>query len=108
MTISSRTPEGDYHICPICGGRAAIESSDPAGDSCCPTCGALLWKFRNSVSCQSGIAIERILLSSSLTNDLGLDSLEFVELVMELEEEFEIDISDADAAQINTVADAIQ
>src|SRR4051794_30286211 len=108
MTISSRTPEGDPHICPICGGHAFIESSEPAGDSCCPACGALLWKLRDAVSRQSGISLDKILLSSTLEGDLGFDSLEFVELVMELEEEFDIDIPDADAEQIKTVADAIR
>jgi len=41
-------------------------------------------------------------------NDLGADSLDVVELVMALEEEFEIEIPDEDAKEIQTVADAIK
>ncbi|UCF68899.1 MAG: acyl carrier protein [Acidobacteriota bacterium] len=44
----------------------------------------------------------------SFTDDLGADSLETVELVMALEEEFGIEISDEDAEKIRTVGDAIQ
>ncbi len=43
----------------------------------------------------------------SFTDDLGADSLEIVELVMALEEEFGIEISDEDAEKIRTVGDAI-
>lgn len=43
----------------------------------------------------------------SFTDDLGADSLETVELVMALEEEFGIEISDEDAEKIRTVGDAI-
>lgn len=44
----------------------------------------------------------------SFTDDLGADSLETVELVMALEEEFGIEISDEDAEKIRTVGDAIK
>jgi acyl carrier protein len=47
-------------------------------------------------------------LESSLTDDLGADSLELVELVMQLEEEFGVSISDDEAHQIQTVEDAIR
>ena len=45
---------------------------------------------------------------ASFTNDLGADSLDVVELVMALEEKFDIEIPDEDAEKILTVADAIK
>lgn len=44
---------------------------------------------------------------ASFTNDLGADSLDTVELIMEFEKEFDIQIPDADAETIGTVGDAI-
>ena len=108
MTISSRTSEGEPHLCPVCGAVAAIEPSYPGGDACCPACGHLLWWFRDRLSRDSGIAAERITLASSFAEDLQADSLEIVELVMELEEEFGVTIPDAEAEQIKTVEDAIR
>lgn len=51
---------------------------------------------------------EKIMLESSFKEDLGADSLDIVELVMELEDEFEMEISDEDAEKIATVGDAVQ
>ena len=44
---------------------------------------------------------------ASFTNDLGADSLDIVELVMEFEKEFNISIPDEDAEKISTVGDAV-
>lgn len=49
---------------------------------------------------------EQVGPETSFVNDLGADSLDVVELVMEFEEEFSIDIPDEDAEKIQTVADA--
>jgi acyl carrier protein len=46
--------------------------------------------------------------TSHFTNDLGLDSLDTVEVVMAIEEEFSIEIPDKDADEIRTVGDAIE
>ncbi|HLG19694.1 MAG TPA: acyl carrier protein [Bdellovibrionota bacterium] len=46
--------------------------------------------------------------SKSFINDLGADSLDIVELVMAMEEEFDIEIPDEDAEKIQTVGDAIK
>ncbi|TDI75195.1 MAG: acyl carrier protein [Bacteroidetes bacterium] len=46
-------------------------------------------------------------LEASFTNDLGADSLDTVELIMELEKEFDITIPDEDAENITTVGDAV-
>jgi acyl carrier protein len=50
---------------------------------------------------------QRVKNESSFVNDLGADSLDTVELVMALEEEFECDIPDEDAEKITTVQQAI-
>jgi hypothetical protein len=43
MIISSRTPEGDLSICPICGTMVCLEPSIDTADAPCPCCGLLLW-----------------------------------------------------------------
>lgn len=57
------------------------------------------------VECVSKYTEEAITAESHIIDDLGLDSLDTVELVMALEEEFEIDISDEHAAGIRIVGD---
>ena len=52
-------------------------------------------------------AAEVVPTPASFTNDLGADSLDTVELIMEFEKEFEISIPDEDAEKITTVGDAI-
>ncbi|WP_185872529.1 acyl carrier protein [Blattabacterium cuenoti] len=49
-----------------------------------------------------------IISTASFTNDLGADSLDIVELIMEFEKEFNISISDEKAEKITTVGEAIQ
>ena len=48
-----------------------------------------------------------VTLEASFTNDLGADSLDTVELIMELEKEFDIQIPDEEAEKIVTVGDAV-
>jgi acyl carrier protein len=57
---------------------------------------------------QLGVEEEEITMSSSFIEDLGADSLDIVELVMALEEEFEIVIPDEDAEKIRTVGQAVK
>jgi acyl carrier protein len=64
--------------------------------------------FRDRLGRDAGTARERVMLSSSLVDDLGLDSLDIVELIMELEEEFDIQMPDDEAQRIKTVSDAIR
>lgn len=54
-----------------------------------------------------GVNKEQVTRSTSFTEDVGADSLDIVELVMELEEEFEITIPDEEAEKIKTVGEAI-
>jgi acyl carrier protein len=56
---------------------------------------------------QLGVSKEQITRDTSFVNDLGADSLDTVELVMELEEEFDINIPDDIAEKIQTVGQAI-
>ena len=59
------------------------------------------------VSEQMGVAKDQINRETSFVNDLGADSLDIVELVMELEEEFDIQIPDDQAEKIKTVGEAV-
>jgi len=56
---------------------------------------------------QMGTTPEKVSRETSFVNDLGADSLDTVELVMEFEDEFEISIPDEDAENIQTVGNAI-
>ena len=56
---------------------------------------------------QLGVKEEEVTVESSFVNDLGADSLDTVELVMALEEEFETEIPDEEAEKITTVQQAI-
>ncbi len=56
---------------------------------------------------QLGVKEEEVKTSSSFVDDLGADSLDTVELVMALEEEFETEIPDEDAEKLTTVQEAI-
>jgi acyl carrier protein len=60
------------------------------------------------VSEQMGVSKDQVLKETSFVNDLGADSLDTVELVMEFEEEFDITIPDEEAEKIQTVGQAIE
>ncbi|KHF39812.1 acyl carrier protein [Halalkalibacter kiskunsagensis] len=54
-----------------------------------------------------GVEEAEVKLEASFKDDLGADSLDVVELVMELEDEFDLEISDEEAEKISTVADVV-
>jgi len=56
---------------------------------------------------QLGVKPEEVTIDASFTDDLGADSLDLVEVVMALEEEFGAQIPDEDAEKIKTVGDAV-
>ncbi len=64
-------------------------------------------KVKEIVAEQLGVDEDKVNNESSFMDDLGADSLDTVELVMALEEEFDIEIPDEDAEKIQTVQDAI-
>ncbi|HEX5747732.1 MAG TPA: acyl carrier protein [Archangium sp.] len=64
-------------------------------------------KVKNIIADQLGVGEEEIKPESSFIEDLGADSLDIVELVMAMEEEFEVEIPDEEAENIKTVGDAI-
>ncbi|MBI2346496.1 MAG: acyl carrier protein [Deltaproteobacteria bacterium] len=65
-------------------------------------------KVHEIIAEQLGIADEDISAAASFTEDLGADSLDLMELVMALEEEFEIEIADEDAERIESVQELIE
>ena len=65
-------------------------------------------RVKEIVAEQLGVEEAQVLTESSFMDDLGADSLDTVELVMALEEEFDIEIPDEDAEKIQTVNDAIE
>lgn len=64
-------------------------------------------RIRKIVAEQLGVNESDVKNESSFVNDLGADSLDTVELVMALEEEFDCEIPDEEAEKINTVQEAI-
>ena len=65
-------------------------------------------KVRSIVSEQLSVESEKVKSDSNFQNDLGADSLDTVELVMALEEAFDIEIPDEAAEGIETVGDAVK
>jgi len=64
-------------------------------------------KIRDIIVEQLGVAPEKVTPEASFIDDLGADSLDTVELIMALEEAFEVEIPDEDAEKMEKVGDAI-
>jgi acyl carrier protein len=65
-------------------------------------------RVRKLVCEQLGVKEEEVTIDASFVEDLGADSLDTVELVMALEEEFETEIPDEEAEKITTVKEALK
>ncbi|TYQ13321.1 UNVERIFIED_CONTAM: acyl carrier protein [Acetivibrio alkalicellulosi] len=64
-------------------------------------------KVKKIIVEQLGVEEEEISMESSFIDDLGADSLDIVELIMALEEEFDLEIPDSEAEKISTVGDIV-
>lgn len=64
-------------------------------------------KVKKIIADKLSVDLEEVVPEASFVDDLGADSLDLVELIMSMEEEFDIDISDEDAEKLVTVQDAI-
>lgn len=64
-------------------------------------------KVKEIIVDQLGVDEDQVVLSASFIEDLGADSLDIVELIMSMEDEFGVDIPDTDAEKIATVKDAV-
>lgn len=64
-------------------------------------------KIKDIIEKELGVEREKLVPEASFIEDLGADSLDIVELVMEFEKEFNIDIPDEDAEKLRTVGDAV-
>lgn len=65
-------------------------------------------KVKEIITKQMNVKAEQITKETSFINDLGADSLDTVELIMEFEDAFDMNIPDEDAEKIRTVGDAIK
>jgi len=65
-------------------------------------------RIREIIANELGVELDKVTDEASFVEDLGADSLDTVELVMAFEEEFEIEIPDEDAEQMQSVGDAIK
>ena len=69
---------------------------------------AILEKVKEVIVEQLGVEDENIKLDTSFIDDLGADSLDIVELIMALAEEFDMQIPDSEAEKISTVNDVVE
>lgn len=65
-------------------------------------------KIKSIIAEQLGVKAEEVTPQASFIDDLGADSLDTVELIMALEEEFGVEIPDEDAEKMTTVGDAMK
>jgi acyl carrier protein len=64
-------------------------------------------KVKKIIAEKLSVDLSEVVPEASFVDDLGADSLDLVELIMSMEEEFDVEISDEDAEQLVTVKDAI-
>ena len=64
-------------------------------------------KVKDIIAEELGIELEEIKLESDLSEDLGADSLDAIELIMEIESRFDVEIADSEATKIKLVKDIV-
>lgn len=104
---SAESLKGSHDRCPVCGADNR-PSAETACQSLCPKCGKLLDWFREHFSADLGVPPEAITADALLVNDLGADSLDTLEMVLQLENEFNLQISEEAAQRFESVGDAIR
>ena len=87
---------------PVLQGRASLGSANGKGKRM-----SVEAKVKSIIAEQLGVGEDEIKAESAFIEDLGADSLDIVELVMAMEEEFEVEIPDEEAEHIKTVQDAV-
>ena len=65
-------------------------------------------RVKNIICDQLAVEKDKVVLTASFIDDLGADSLDIVELIMTMEEEFDLDIPDEDAEKMKTVGDVLK
>ncbi len=65
-------------------------------------------KLKKVIADKLSVDLEEVVENASFVDDLGADSLDLVELIMSMEEEFDVEIPDDDAEKMVTVKDAIE
>ena len=65
-------------------------------------------KVKKIIADKLSVDLDEVVPDASFVDDLGADSLDLVELIMTMEEEFDVEISDEDAEKMVTVKDAIE
>ena len=65
-------------------------------------------KVKDIIAEELGIELDEIKMESDLTDDLGADSLDAIELIMEIESQFDVEIADSDATKIKAVSDIVE
>ena len=65
-------------------------------------------KVKEIIAEELGIELDEIKMESDLTEDLGADSLDAIELIMEIETQFDVEIADSDATKIKLVSDIVE
>ena len=65
-------------------------------------------KVQEIIAKELNVSLDKITMDTHLVDDLGADSLDIVELIMALEEEFDIEIPDSDAEKVVTVGDVVE
>jgi acyl carrier protein len=64
-------------------------------------------KVRDIIAEELGIELDDIKLESDLAEDLGADSLDAIELIMEIESQFDVEIADSEATKMKLVSDIV-
>lgn len=108
MPATATNPDGLPQQCSICGNEIRAWPSAPLGDAPCPRCGSLLMWFRDEFEQRLGVELHAADDHEKALADLRIDSLDLVELVMELEDEFGITIPDEERDRLRTVRDLIR